>query len=74
MRPAARKLNRSHVTSQLLRTGTSPAPNQVEARGGDSDKDSVRKPKVVRKELKESQVWLAGIEESRLLPEGILLE
>jgi four helix bundle protein len=57
-----------YIASPLLRSGTSPAPNYAEARGAESDKDFVHKLKVVLKELKESFVWLAVIEEGQLLP------
>lgn len=61
-----------HIASQLLRSGTSPAPNYAEARGAESDKDFVHKLKVVLKELNESLVWLAIIQQGELLvDEGI---
>ena len=63
-----------HMASQLLRSGTSPAPNYAEARGGESDKDFVHKLKVVLKELNECLVWLAVIQEGGMLPEKILGE
>ncbi len=58
-----------HIASQLLRSGTSPAPNYAEARGAESDKDFVHKLKVVLKELNESLVWLRIIREGQLLDE-----
>lgn len=61
-----------HVASQLLRSGTAPAPNYAEARGAESDKDFVHKLKVVLKELNECLVWLAMVREARLLPETVL--
>lgn len=48
----------SHVLGQLLRSGTSPAPNYAEAQGAESRKDFVHKLGVVLKELRESRVWL----------------
>ena len=36
-----------HVSGQLLRSGTSPAPNYGEARGAESKRDFVHKLKVV---------------------------
>jgi four helix bundle protein len=56
-----------HIASQLLRSGTSPAPNYAEARGAESDRDFVHKLKVVLKELNESLVWLSVIQEGNLL-------
>ncbi len=48
----------SHLADQLLRSGTSPAPNYAEARGAESDRDFVHKLRVVLKELNETEVWL----------------
>ena len=56
----------AHIASQLLRSGTAPAPNYAEARGAESDKDFVHKLKVVLKELNEALVWLRILEESQL--------
>ena len=58
-----------HIASQLLRAGTSPAPNYAEARGAESDRDFVHKMKVVLKELNECLVWLAIIQEGEMLAE-----
>jgi four helix bundle protein len=58
-----------HIASQLLRSGTSPAPNYAEARGAESDKDFVHKLKVVLKELNECLVWLSIIQGADLLGE-----
>jgi len=58
-----------HVASQLLRSGTSPAPNYAEARGAESDKDFIHKLGIVLKELNESHVWLNIIERSAMLPQ-----
>ena len=51
----------SHLTGQLLRSGTAPAPNYAEARGAESDRDFVHKMKVVLKELNECLVWLSTV-------------
>jgi four helix bundle protein len=48
----------SHVANQLLRSGTFPAPNYVEARGAECDRDFVQKLRIVLKELNETDVWL----------------
>jgi four helix bundle protein len=48
----------SHVGGQLLRCGTSPAPNHAEAQGAESLNDFIHKMKIVLKELRESWVWL----------------
>jgi len=56
-----------HVSGQLLRSGTSPAPNYGEARGAESTKDFVHKLGVVLKELNESKIWLEIIKRSKML-------
>lgn len=52
-KPAAR-----HIRGQLIRSGTSPAPNYGEARGAESGKDFVHKLRLVLKELNETRIWL----------------
>lgn len=47
-----------HIARQILRSGTSPAPNYGEARGGESHADFVHKLGIVLKELNETQIWL----------------
>ena len=47
-----------HIARQLLRSGTSPAPNYAEARGAESNADFIHKLKIALKELNESCVWL----------------
>ncbi len=66
-RPAER-----HIRGQLLRSGTSPAPNYGEARGAESSKDFVHKLKVVLKELNESRIWLKIIARTEMLPGRLL--
>ena len=50
-----------HISGQLLRAGTSPAPNYAEARNAESRADFIHKLKVVLKELNEARVWLEMI-------------
>src|SRR5438067_10162212 len=57
-----------HVAGQLVRCGTSPAPNYEEACAGESRSDFVHKLKVVLKELRESRCWLRLIVRTDLLP------
>ncbi|HLX62616.1 MAG TPA: four helix bundle protein [Planctomycetota bacterium] len=45
-----------HLSSQLMRAGTSPAPNYGEARGAESYVDFVHKLGIVLKELNESSI------------------
>ena len=47
-----------HVSGQLLRSGTSPAPNYGEAQSAESRSDFIHKVKIALKELRESYVWL----------------
>ena len=61
-----------HVAGQILRSGTSPAPNYGEARGAESHNDFVHKLRVVLKELNETSIWLRIIERSRLLRKDLL--
>jgi four helix bundle protein len=48
----------NHVSGQLIRCGTSPAPNYGEAQGAESRADFIHKLKVSLKELRETRVWL----------------
>ncbi|MEM7130130.1 MAG: four helix bundle protein [Chloroflexota bacterium] len=63
-----------HIRGQLLRCGTSPAPNYGEARSAESQRDFVHKLKVVLKELNESRVWLKMLVRAELLSEQQLNE
>jgi four helix bundle protein len=63
-----------HVAGQILRSGTSPAPNYGEARGAESSADFVHKLRVVVKELNETSIWLRVIERSQLLRRELLVE
>lgn len=57
-----------HIASQLVRSGTSPAPNYAEARAAESKKDFIHKLGIVLKELRESAVWIRLIIKSELIP------
>ena len=57
-----------HVSSQILRSGTSPAPNYGEARGAESRADFVHKLRIAVKELNETGIWLLIILEARMVP------
>ncbi|HEX3281242.1 MAG TPA: four helix bundle protein [Pyrinomonadaceae bacterium] len=63
-----------HISGQILRSGTSPAPNYGEARGAESNADFVHKLGIVLKELNETSIWLRVIERSQLLKRELLLE
>ena len=57
-----------HVAGQLIRCGTSPAPNYDEACAAESPRDFVHKLAIVLKELRESRVFLRFIIRAELLP------
>jgi len=58
-----------HIAGQLVRSGTSPAPNYAEACAAESKKDFIHKLAIVLKELRESSVWIRLIVKSELIPE-----
>ena len=59
-----------HVAGQLVRSGTSPAPNYAEACAAESKKDFIHKLGIALKELRESRTWLKLILKSDMLPAG----
>ncbi|MBL8202940.1 MAG: four helix bundle protein [Blastocatellia bacterium] len=61
-----------HIAGQILRSGTSPAPNYGEARGAESHADFIHKLGIVLKELNETSIWLRVIERSELLKRELL--
>ena len=63
-----------HVAGQIMRSGTSPAPNYGEARGAESRADFVHKVRVVLKELNETSIWLRIIGRSNMLPESLIID
>ncbi len=48
----------NHIAGQLIRCGTSPAPNYGEVQSAESRSDFIHKMKVCLKELCETRVWL----------------
>lgn len=56
----------NHVAGQLVRSGTSPAPNYGEAQSAESRKDFLHKMKIALKELRETMIWLKIIERKPL--------
>ena len=61
-----------HFAGQILRSGTSPAPNYGEARGAESHADFVHKMRIVLKELNETSIWLRVIERSQIVKKELL--
>jgi four helix bundle protein len=60
----------NHIAGQILRSGTSPAPNYGEAHSAESNPDFIHKMKVCLKELRETRVWLIMISKAMLKPEN----
>ena len=58
-----------HIAGQLVRSGTSPAPNYAEGCAAESKKDFIHKLAIALKELRESSVWIRMIVKSELIPE-----
>ena len=56
-----------HLARQILRSGTSPAPNYGESRSAESAADFVHKLSIVLKELNETMIWLKLIIGSGLM-------
>src|SRR5438034_6782235 len=63
-----------HIAGQILRSGTSPAPNYGEARGAESHADFVHKLRIVLKELDETSIWLLVIERSHIIKPELLTD
>jgi four helix bundle protein len=59
-----------HIASQMVRCGTSPAPNYEAACAAESPRDFVHKLAIVLKELRESRVWIRLIVKANLLEAG----
>lgn len=63
-----------HISGQMIRCGTSPAPNYAEACAAESHNDFTHKLGVVLKELRETRIWLklsvktATMKKGRLTP------
>ena len=57
-----------HVAGQLVRCGTSSAPNYEEACAGESRADFTHKISIALKELRETRGWLKFIIKTRMLP------
>ena len=63
-----------HVAGQIIRCGTSPAPNYGEAQSAESRSDFIHKMKVALKELRETRVWLLIIVRAKLITPASKLE
>ena len=56
-----------HICAQVLRSGTSPAPNYGEAQSAESRADFIHKLRIALKELRETEIWLKIIIRSELI-------
>ena len=56
-----------HISRQILRSGTSPAPNYGEAQGAESRRDFIHKMKICLKELRETKIWLQLIHRLKII-------
>ncbi len=65
----ANRLGR-HIAAQLVRCGTSPAPNYQEGCAAESRADFVHKLLICLKELREARFWIQLVIRSELLPES----
>ena len=63
-----------HIAGQILRSGTSPAPNYGEARGAESTADFIHKVRIVLKELNETSIWLRVIQRSNMLRSELIID
>src|SRR5262245_44160242 len=61
-----------HIAGQIIRCGTSPAPNYAEACAAESPADFVHKLGIVLKELREARTWLLILVRAELQPEAKL--
>ena len=57
----------THVAGQILRSGTSPAPNYGEAQSAESAADFIHKLKIALKELRETLIWLKIISRASMI-------
>jgi four helix bundle protein len=64
----------NHIAGQLIRCGTSPAPNYGEAQSAESRSDFIHKMKICLKELRETKVWLIIIIKANLIKSKVKLE
>ena len=62
-----------HIAGQILRSGTSAAPNYGEARSAESRADFIHKLRIAVKELNETSIWLRIVTRSGLLKPRLLL-
>ena len=64
----------NRIAGQLIRCGTSPAPNYGEAQSAESRSDFIHKMKVSLKELRETRIWLLMTVKANLIKPASKLE
>lgn len=57
-----------HIAGQLVRCGTSPAPNYEEGCAAESRADFVHKLSICLKEMRESRYWIRLVAKAGLVP------
>ena len=62
----------NHIGGQMIRSGTSPAPNYGEARSAESRRDFIHKMKISLKELRETMIWLKIISRKQLVDDSLV--
>jgi four helix bundle protein len=60
----------NHLAGQVLRSGTSPAPNYGEAQSAESRRDFIHKMRICLKELRETQIHLKVLRKKGLCPDA----
>ena len=58
----------NHIAGQIVRSGTSPAPNYAEGCAAESRRDFAHKLSISLKELRETKTWLRIVRKANLLP------
>lgn len=61
-----------HISGQMIRCGTSPAPNYAEACAAESRNDFTHKLGIVLKELRETRIWLKLVQKTASMKVGRL--
>jgi four helix bundle protein len=64
----------NHIAGQIMRSGTSPAPNYGEAQSAESSDDFIHTMKICLKELRETRVWLMMTAKANLLKSASKLD
>jgi four helix bundle protein len=62
-----------HIQGQIVRSGSSPAPNYGEAQSAESKQDFIHNIKICLKELRETKIWLKIIKRAELIKQVDLI-